>query len=75
MLPFPAPSRRRRPAAAVVRGEEDAMEARCPSCGSGLLELSEDQWPAEGPVPAGTIAVFQCDEDHRVTVGKTQIQA
>lgn len=51
------------------------MEARCPSCGSTLIELGEDQWPAEGPVPDGTIAVFQCDEDHRITVGKTQIQA
>ncbi len=51
------------------------MEARCPSCGSALIELSEDQWPAEGPVPAGTLAVFQCEQTHRITVGETQVQA
>ncbi|MHA7282053.1 hypothetical protein [Arthrobacter sp. TMS2-4] len=51
------------------------MDARCPSCGSTLVELDEDQWPAEGPVPPGTLAVFTCEQDHRVTVGTTQVQA
>ncbi len=51
------------------------MNATCPSCNTELIELSEDQWPAEGPVPDGTIAVYQCGQDHRITVGRTQIQA
>ena len=51
------------------------MDARCPSCGSALVELGEDQWPAGGPVPPGTVAVFQCEQDHRITVGTTQVQA
>ena len=51
------------------------MEARCPRCSTELLELGEDQWPAEGPVAPGTLAVFQCEENHRITVGETQVQA
>ncbi|MFC3298487.1 Uncharacterised protein [Arthrobacter agilis] len=51
------------------------MDARCPRCGSALIEVAEDQWPAEGPVPAGTLAVFQCEQNHRVTVGETQVSA
>ncbi|WP_160317611.1 hypothetical protein [Arthrobacter sp. RIT-PI-e] len=51
------------------------MEAYCPRCNTGLRELGEDQWPAEGPVPPGTLAVFQCEQDHRITVGETQVQA
>ncbi|WP_043444202.1 hypothetical protein [Arthrobacter sp. L77] len=55
--------------------QETLMDARCPRCGSTLVELGEDQWPAEGPVPPGTLAVFQCEQNHRITVGQTQVQA
>ena len=51
------------------------MENRCPTCHTSLLELGEEQWPAEGPVPPGTLAVFQCERNHRITVGETQVQA
>ncbi|MBG6182943.1 hypothetical protein IWX75_001580 [Arthrobacter sp. CAN_A6] len=51
------------------------MEASCPSCGKPLQELDESQWPAEGPVPEGTLGVFQCEGNHRVIVAEPQIQA
>ncbi|KNC19722.1 hypothetical protein AC792_04940 [Arthrobacter sp. RIT-PI-e] len=61
------------PRPAIEKGAD--MEAYCPRCNTGLRELGEDQWPAEGPVPPGTLAVFQCEQDHRITVGETQVQA
>lgn len=51
------------------------MDAQCPRCRTALIEVEEDQWPAEGPVLPGTIAVFQCEENHRVLVGETQVSA
>lgn len=47
---------------------------RCPFCGAGLRGLDESQWPAEGPVPEGTLAVYLCEGQHRVIVAPPAVQ-
>ncbi|AUI50076.1 hypothetical protein [Arthrobacter crystallopoietes] len=46
----------------------------CPFCGAGLRGLDESQWPAEGPVPEGTLAVYLCEGQHRVIVAPPAVQ-